>query len=108
MTGAYNLPHLDDLLKASETDNQAFVVVPTLNVSISQKISNMDNMLHRGYFPEVLKSNDQVAAVVLRWMSELVRECNGVSDAPYQPCCLEVSETNDEASGQSYVGHQYS
>ena len=68
----------------------------------------MDNMLHQGYFPEVSKTNDQVAPVVLRWMSELVRECNGVSDAPYQPRRLEVSETNDEASGQSYVGHQYS
>ena len=38
----------------------------------------------------------------------LVRECNGISDAPYQPRRLEVSETNDEASGHSYVGHQYS
>ena len=36
--------HLGNPLEASETDDQAFVVVPALDVSIGQKISNMDNI----------------------------------------------------------------
>jgi len=40
----YNLPHLNELLEV--TNDQVFVVVPALAVSISQKISDMHNIPH--------------------------------------------------------------
>ena len=42
-----------------------FVVVPELDVSVSQKICSVDNVPHRGYLLEVSRTIDQLAAAVL-------------------------------------------
>jgi len=59
----YNLPHLNELLEA--TNDQAFVVVPALAVSISQKISDMHNIPHYHHLLEVLEIDGQVVAAVV-------------------------------------------
>ena len=61
MDTAYNLPHLNDLLKA--TDDQAIVVIPALAVSISQNTSDVGDIPQQGVLLEVLETDDQ--AVVL-------------------------------------------
>ena len=52
----YDLPCQGYLRKMWEMGGQAFVVVPVLDVSTSQNICEVDNMLHRGYLPEVSKN----------------------------------------------------
>lgn len=54
---AYNLPHLNDLLKA--TDDQAFLVIPALAVSISQNTSDVGDIPQQGVLLEVSETDDQ-------------------------------------------------
>ena len=88
-------PRQGDLLKVSETGDQAFVVVPALDVSISQQISDVDNIPLHGVLLEVLRTDDQTFVVVPTLHVSTNTKVHH-KNIPRQNDFLEVVETGDQ------------
>ena len=69
----YNLPRLGDPLKVSE--DQEFMVVPVLAVSVRQKIFDMDDIPQQGVLLEVLETNGLAFLVVPTLYVSTNRKC---------------------------------